>query len=62
MRWLRFFRRRSDLDLTREIAAHINEERAEFIARSLSSSTHPASLSLSSSSWRSQRQCAPSKE
>ena len=36
MRMFRFFRRRrSDFDLTREIAAHINEERAEYIARGL---------------------------
>ncbi len=37
MSWLRFFRRRrSDLDLAREIAAHFNEERAENLARGLS--------------------------
>jgi predicted permease len=37
MSLLRFFRRRrSDRDLTREIAAHFNEERAENIARGLS--------------------------
>lgn len=37
MRIFRFFRRRrSDFDLTREIAAHFNEERAEYIARGLS--------------------------
>ena len=37
MSWLRFFRRRrSDLDLAREIAAHLNEERAENLARGLS--------------------------
>jgi predicted permease len=36
MRMFRFFRRRrSDFDLTREIAAHLNEERAEYIARGL---------------------------
>ena len=36
MRMFRFFRRRrSDRDLTREIAAHLNEERAEYIARGL---------------------------
>jgi predicted permease len=36
MNWLRFFsRRRSDSDLTSEIAAHFNEERAENIARGL---------------------------
>jgi predicted permease len=38
MSWLRFFRRRrSDLDLDREIAAHLNEERAENLARGLDS-------------------------
>jgi predicted permease len=36
MSWLRFFRRRrSDRDLAREIAAHLNEERAENLARGL---------------------------
>jgi hypothetical protein len=37
MSWLRFFhRRRSDRDLAREIAAHLDAERAENIARGLS--------------------------
>src|SRR5882757_5167776 len=37
MSWFRFFhRRRSNRDLAREIAAHVNEERAENIARGLS--------------------------
>jgi hypothetical protein len=37
MTWFRLFRRhRSDRDLAREIAAHLNEERAENLARGLS--------------------------
>jgi putative ABC transport system permease protein len=37
MSWLRFFRRRSsDRDLSREIAAHLAEERAENLARGMS--------------------------